>query len=98
MCLLNHVTFRGGRLTGVLFCVAASIATMGCSSGEKPSGRLAISGEVQLDGQPLDTGSIQFEPAEKTSKLNAGAVITAGKYQISAENGLPPGKYKVSRI
>jgi hypothetical protein len=80
--------------TATLFLMIA-MAAVGCGGGP-PSGRLAVSGEVLLDGQPLDQGAVQFQPEGTTSKLNAGGVITNGKYRIDTEHGLPPGKYKVS--
>lgn len=75
--------------------IILSMAAVGCGGGGRPSGRVPVSGEVTLDGQPLDQGAIQFEPTDKTSKLNAGGVIANGKYRIGSEQGLPPGKYKV---
>jgi hypothetical protein len=72
------------------------IFTVGCG-GVPSAGRLPISGEVQLDGKPLDQGMIHFEPAPDLKKrMDAGAVITNGKYQIDADHGLIPGKYSVS--
>ncbi|MGE0758461.1 MAG: hypothetical protein AB7O38_15645 [Pirellulaceae bacterium] len=65
----------------------------GCGTSD-PLGRQAISGEVNVDGQPLKDGSISFEPIEK-SVTSSGAMIQEGKYAIIREQGLPPGKYRV---
>jgi len=95
MNLPSRSLFRAARISTAFFAVMIAVATVGCGGGGPPSGRLPISGDVTLDGQPLDQGAIQFEPFDKTSKLNAGGVITNGKFQIATEQGLPPGKYKV---
>lgn len=78
------------------FSIMVALAMAGCG-GAPTGGRLPISGEVLLDGQPLDEGAIHFEPSvEEKVKMDAGAVIKNGKYQLTTEHGLPPGKYIVS--
>lgn len=97
MNLMNFFVCRSSQSRMVMLAVVIAAAAVGCGGGSgPPSGRLPVSGEVTLDGQPLDQGAIQFEPTDKTSKLNAGGVIANGKYKIGTEQGLPPGKYKVS--
>jgi hypothetical protein len=70
----------------------------GCGPADDGLGRCSISGMVMLDGQPLASGSIQFEPqAGNTGTiLSGGSVIKGGYYQISRDRGLRPGTYKVS--
>jgi len=70
-------------------------AQAGCGSSN-PLGRKAISGTVTLDGVPLASGSIEFTPLG--GGVSSGAVIESGKYEIPAESGLPPGKYRVSIV
>ena len=72
----------------VLVCVLC-----GCWSGN-PRGRVAVSGKVTLDGQPLDQGNIVFVP-QGDDAVGSGAVIANGEYQIGVLKGLPPGKYLV---
>ena len=55
---------------------------------------LALSGNVLLDGQPLDHGTISFEPTTPDG-TSAGSAITAGAFSIDTERGLPPGTYTV---
>lgn len=77
------------------FVVAlAAVGLFGCGY-ENPLGRRAISGTVTLDGNPLPRGYISFEPADKETVMRGGAVITDGRYALSVEKGLPPGKYLV---
>lgn len=77
-------------------CIGMASILIGCGSAPT-AGRQPLSGEVLLDGQPLDEGMIHFEPSiDSKLRLDTGAVITKGKYQLPAEHGLPPGKYIVS--
>lgn len=69
------------------------MAIVGCGTDDG-LGRRAVSGTVTLDGTPLADGSITFEPIEK-STTSSGAIIAGGKYSITREQGLPPGKYRV---
>ncbi|MFM9965541.1 MAG: hypothetical protein ACKV2Q_30515 [Planctomycetaceae bacterium] len=83
--------FAGGVLT--LF-MASGFA--GCSA-ENTLGRQAVKGSVTLDGQPLASGSIRFEPQNVSGiKVSAGAVIHNGQFVILEDQGLPKGSYKVS--
>jgi len=61
----------------------------GCGASE-PS----VSGTVQVEGQPLLAGSIDFFPEKGTPGPNAGAVIKRGQYSIM--KSLTVGKYRVA--
>jgi hypothetical protein len=56
---------------------------------------LAISGEVKLNGVPVDSGSIRFSSTGGQKLFASGAVIKDGEYHIPQEKGLPPGTYHV---
>ena len=68
----------------------AAILIAGCQA---PSDRLAVSGEVILDGTPLDSGSIRFSGADKEAPVSTGAMIRDGHFDIPQDKGLPPGTY-----
>ena len=68
------------------------LAVSGCGPR---TDRLKITGEVILNGVPLDNGSIRFTLVESESVLTSGALIDHGKYRIPKEKGLLPGKYLV---
>jgi hypothetical protein len=78
----------------VIFGCLLALTLAGCGGNSNPLQRVAVSGNVSLDGQPLDDGTIQFAPTDPAG-VSSGAVITNGTYSISAEQGLPPGTYIV---
>jgi hypothetical protein len=65
----------------------------GCSHDSE--GRQSVTGTVTLDGAAVQSGSISFSPTEGQA-TSGGAVISNGKYSIPRDNGLLPGKYRVS--
>jgi hypothetical protein len=69
-------------------------ATVGCDSGDGLN-RQAISGTVTLDGQPLSSGNILFEPRTNESGTAVGARIQQGAFAISRQQGPVPGPYRV---
>jgi hypothetical protein len=60
----------------------------GCSADTK---RGTVSGSVSLDGQPLTTGNIRFDPADGHT-ATADATIIDGKFSAT----VPPGEKRVS--
>jgi hypothetical protein len=50
---------------------------------------------VTLNGQPLELGIIQFQPASAEEPLPAGAEIKDGAYTIPRDQGPTPGNYRV---
>jgi hypothetical protein len=68
----------------------------GCGEGDGLP-RVEVSGTVTFDGKPLPVGLIQFHPEASLQgvAVSGGAVIEGGRYQISREQGLTPGTYKV---
>ena len=65
--------------------VAALGMCLGCSSD-----LTMIEGAVTFDGQPVEQGSITFEPASGAGP-SAGGTIENGRYQIDA-SGVTPGE------
>jgi hypothetical protein len=64
----------------------------GCGSR---SDRLAVSGEVTLDGAAVDAGSIHLTSTGNGKLFASGTMIQNGTFHIPQEKGLPPGKYRV---
>ncbi len=83
--MLRHAAFLG-----LLALLAAAPA--GCS--DRYGGRLAVHGEVTLEGQPLKEGVIAFVPLEGQD-TQSGAPVENGSYSVPRAGGLKPGKYLV---
>jgi hypothetical protein len=75
----------------VFICISAATLS-GC--GGANDGRVPVSGEVKLSGQPLDRGSIELHPLTSSGVLTGG-MVKEGKFEIPAEEGPKPGKYQV---
>ena len=67
------------------FLLISLVVASGC--GKNGTNRGAISGEVKLDGRPLEQGSILFTPIEGTKGTVAGGEIANGRYQLSGKAG-----------
>jgi hypothetical protein len=86
---LAQASWRLGFLVALI-----TLPTLPCGCGSR-SDRLAVSGEVTLDGAPLDEGSIRLTSTGGGKLLASGAMIHDGKFHIPQEKGLPPGTYRV---
>jgi hypothetical protein len=82
------------RVVAIVVSLAALFA--GCAP-DNPLGRKALSGQVTLDGAPLEQGNIEFHPMVQGG-VQSGGVINSGSYSIPAHEGVTPGKYRVSII
>jgi hypothetical protein len=72
-----------------------ALAALGLLSGCGGDGRLGVSGTVTVDGKPLESGVISFQPAAGNQGHSAGTSIQAGHYEVEAGKGLLPGEYQV---
>src|SRR5262245_7572885 len=73
-------------------------AAGGCMSEPEPVDkipRVAVSGNVTLDGNPLPAGRIQFQPIGTERAPIAVADIEDGRFSIDRSGGPSPGKYRV---
>ncbi len=71
------------------------LAVAGCGRGHGAS----VSGEVTLDGKPLDTGTVAFHPLGD-GPTAYGGIHPNGTYQLKtgAGTGVPPGEYRVTVV
>ena len=72
----------------------AAFVLVGCGDGVT---RRAVSGNVVVDGQPLNKGLIEFDPLDG-QVTRGSATIDEGKYALSSGEGLSDGKYRVRII
>jgi len=77
----------------VVGAIALFLCLVGGCGGDA-RGRHAISGTVKIDGKPLDTGNISFQPIDGQNTAGGGT-ISDGRYHVPREGGLVPGKYAV---
>lgn len=76
-----------------LLLLATTLSTVGCGNSavtNRPT--IRVFGTVKLDGEPVETGSVLFEPKDAKGAA-ASATITDGKYETQVEPGI-----KVVRI
>jgi len=78
----------------VALAAMAAVAFLASGCADPYAGRLALSGEVKLKGEPIKAGVIMFEPLEKQD-TSSGASIENGKYDIPRKQGLKAGRYRV---
>jgi hypothetical protein len=76
-----------------LIALAALLMAAGC--GDSYGGRMEVTGEVKLVGEPIKDGTIQFKPLDNQD-TTGGAQIVNGTYKVPRKQGLKPGKYLVS--
>lgn len=81
----------GPRCRVIMF-VFCTILVFGCQRGPQ---RYALSGSVNLDGQPLEEGAISFRPEEGTPGPSAGGAINEGAFSIPASGGPLAGRFRV---
>lgn len=86
------MTSRPSMKRLIAFGLLLLLAT-GC--GKTDSNRGSISGEVKLDGKPLERGSILFTPIDGTKGSVAGGQIEGGQYRLSNDKGLAVGYNRV---
>ena len=67
---------------------------VGCSGGG-PDDRGEVRGTVSLDGQPIEKGSIVFEPTDGNSGPMSGATIQNGAYHVPAKKGPAVGANRI---
>lgn len=82
---------RGMLLIGVSSMV---FVASGCSKA-KTLEKMAISGEVTYNGEPLESGEISFKPAEDSKVPPAAAIISRGEYKAEGRAGIAAGTYRV---
>lgn len=77
------------------FCVfvIASMLSVGCNAEPR---RIAVSGSVSLDGKPVNDCIAVFQSTQSEgSQWGATAIISEGRFELPARNGLVPGQYGV---
>ena len=95
--LPKTILSKGRSRVVYLVVVMVILSAAGC--GDDGRGLQPVSGTVTLKGKPVAEGMLEFRPVGSPTGADytkAGAVIHDGNYVIPRDQGLVPGKYKVS--
>lgn len=76
-----------------LLLILGGLGLSGCIGGANDFERFPVEGGVTLDGQPLETGKILFNPQQEG--LSSFGEISGGKFALSGTDALSPGPYRV---
>lgn len=76
--------------------VALLLLCGGCGPSDPRGERVAVGGEVTLDGKPLEAGIIEFRDADAAGEVTAFAFVSGGTYEIPASDGPYVGEAKVT--
>jgi hypothetical protein len=62
--------------------------------------RVSLAGSVKVDGKPMARGYVFFQPLDNRNHPTGAAFVfnsgpTQGEFQLTKENGLVPGRYRV---
>lgn len=91
--------YRLGQLCSLMVVVALVVASTGCGSGKPKRPPVAVvKGKVLLDGQPLESGSIETSVDSGRGALGA---IHGGQFELSTygtNDGALLGKHRVAVI
>lgn len=83
------------RLRSASFALSlAGLAAAGCGNAGDGKTRVALEGEIKLNGTALPSGLVSFLPTDDKGET-AVAKIENGKYTIERSNGPALGSYKV---
>ena len=77
----------------ILMLVWVALCLGGCGGND---GRVKVTGTVSVDGQPLKSGSISFQPVAGNAAPSSGGGVIGGQFDLPADRGLMPGKYQVT--
>lgn len=79
--------------SGGMLCLLLISFSIGCR--DISTERAAVSGQVTLDGQPLDKGIVRFVPIEGTLGQKLSASVESGRFQLPASKGPAIGTHRV---
>ena len=92
------MTTKFNALFALVALAVCAAATVGCKPGN-PDGREDVKGTITLNGEPIGkyTGicSIQFDPVGDDKRAGGSGPILDGKYLLTGNDGVKPGKYIV---
>lgn len=82
------------RRCAALAAIGLSLGLAGCLDSGDGLNRVAVSGKVTIEGEPLAKGAVTFRPVGEGAETTGE--VEAGTFTIPAADGPTPGKYRVS--
>ncbi|ADG68404.1 hypothetical protein Plim_2579 [Planctopirus limnophila DSM 3776] len=86
---------HGGFLTFLFLSLVSHLGCQQSASATPDPLRCEISGEVLMDGQPLDGASIAFVSVDTQAPQTATANIIGGRFSLPHTNGPFPGRNQI---
>ncbi len=86
---------HGGLLTFLFLSLVSHLGCQQSASATPDPLRCEISGEVLMDGQPLDGASIAFVSVDTQAPQTATANIIGGRFSLPHTNGPFPGRNQI---
>lgn len=83
------------KTVGVTLLAVPLLFVMGCGGRSSDIEKVAISGTVTFDGEPVPNGEVRFYPINGTKGPVSGGPIRDGKYKAQAGGGVPVGEHLV---
>ena len=77
-----------------LYASAMLLAFAGCGAQDGPQ-RAAVTGNITMDGKPLESGVVRFIPVGENKGPSASATISTGSYHLSDADGPVVGTNRV---
>ncbi len=81
-------------LLAAFFCF---ICVAGCQNSDELH-RVSVEGEVTVDGNPLQAGSVTLTPTGDTKGPMVTLEIVDGRFSLAAEDGPAPGQYTATHF
>jgi hypothetical protein len=84
---MSKTTLVSATRYGVALLLGLLFFTSGCGLSASGPQRVAVEGDVTLDGSPLQSGVIRFVPTGATKGPAALGTIKEGRFTLSESNG-----------
>lgn len=81
-------------LAAAFFCF---ISVAGCQNSDELR-RVSVEGQVTVDGEPLQTGSVTLTPTGDTKGPMVTLEIVDARFSVAVEDGPTPGQYTATHF
>ncbi len=74
------------------------LGLQGCGGGDDGPQRAAVSGVINLDGEPLQQGVIRFVPEGETKGPKTSVPVQQGRFEIDSRSGPLVGEHRIEIV